>query len=111
MLAELISLMVAAMVVKARWKDKWDNGRVALNADPALLEKVERIALVQTKIRLLINPTEADHQHLYRVIDTATKRLQEEKSLESETTAGIDAITEQAQRILKREWQRVKLGT
>jgi hypothetical protein len=49
-LAELISLRVAAPVVKARWKDKWEKGRGALSADPALLEKLERIVLTRTKL-------------------------------------------------------------
>ena len=56
MLAELISLLIAALVVKAKWKDKWDRGRGALIGEPALLEKVERLVLAQTKIRLLLNP-------------------------------------------------------
>jgi len=110
MLAELISLLVAALVVKARWKDKWDKGRGALSADPALLEKLERIVLAQTKIRLLINPTEADHQRLNQAIDIAFKRLQSEDALDSETEADIEIITALGQSILKREWQRVKLG-
>jgi hypothetical protein len=28
MLAELISLLVSALVIKSGWKDKWDKGRV-----------------------------------------------------------------------------------
>jgi hypothetical protein len=111
MLAELISLLVAALVIKARWKEKWDKGRGALSADPALLEKLERIVLTQTKIRLLINPTEVDHQRLHQAIETAFKRLQSEESLDSETEADIEVITGLGQSILKREWQRVKLGT
>jgi triphosphoribosyl-dephospho-CoA synthetase len=60
---------------------------------------------------LLINPTEADHQELYRSIETAFKRLQSEESHDSETDADIENITRLAQVILKREWQRVKRGT
>jgi len=110
-LAELASLLVTALFVKSKWKDKWDQGRSALNAEPALLDKLEHIVLAQSKIRLLINPTEADHQHLYQAIDTAIKRLQSEESLDTEIRADIETITELAQSILKREWQRVKLGT
>ena len=110
-LAELASLLVTALFVKSKWKDKWDQGRSALNAEPALLDKLEHIVLAQSKIRLLINPTEADHQHLYQAIDTAIKRLQSEESLDTEIRAAIETITELAQSILKREWQRVKLGT
>ena len=110
-LAELISLLIAALVVKAKWKDKWDRGRGPFIGDPALLDKLQRIVLTQTKIRLLLNPGEGDHQRLYHAIDTAMKRLQNEESPESETEADIETITTLAQSILKREWLRVKKGT
>lgn len=111
MLAELISLLVAALVVKAKWQDSWDKGRGPLIGDPALLEKLERIVLAQSKIRLLTNPVEADHQHLVQAIDSAFKRLQSEASSDSESEADIETITALGQKILKREWQRVKQGT
>jgi hypothetical protein len=109
-LAELISLLVAASVIKAQWKDGWEKGRGALMADPALLEKLERVVLAQSKIRLLLNPTEPDHQRLDQSIETALKRLQAEESTDAETEADIGIITKLAQSILKREWQRVKHG-
>jgi hypothetical protein len=111
MLAELISLLIAALVVKENWKDKWDRGRGALAAEPALLDKVQRMVLTQTKIRLLLNPNDADHQRLYHAIDAASNRLQSEEAQESETQADIETIAKLAQAILKREWQRVKHGT
>jgi len=111
MLAELISLLVAALVVKAKWKDKWDRGRSAVTAEPALLEKVERLVLAQTKIRLLLNPNESDHQQLFQAIDNATRRLQSAESEDAETESDIELITALAQKILKREWLRVKHGT
>ena len=116
MLAELISLFVAALLVKVKWKrekerDEWDHGRAALAVEPALLDKVQRMVLTQAKIRLLLNPNEADHQRLYQAIETAGKRLQSEQSDESETESDIEAITRLAQSILKREWMRVKHGT
>jgi hypothetical protein len=110
-LAELISLLITALVVKEKWKDNWHGGRGALIAEPALLDKVQRMVLVQTKIRLLLNPNEADHQRLYQVLDTTRMRLQSEESQETETEADIEAITKLAQAILKREWMRVKHGT
>ncbi len=110
-LAELISLVSAALVVKSMWKDKWDHGRGPLNADPAMLEKFERIVLAQSKIELLINPIDADHQRLDETIETAISRLRVEESVEAETQHDIRTITRLGQTILKREWQRVKIGT
>lgn len=110
MLAELISLLVSALIVRSAWKSKWDKGRGPFREDAALLDKLERIVLAQSKIRLLLNPTELDHQQLHRAIDAAFKRLQSEDSLDSDTEVDIENITTLAQSILKREWQRVKLG-
>jgi hypothetical protein len=111
MIAEVISLLVAALVVKAKWQARWDQGRGPLNEDPAMLGKLERIVLARSKIHLLLNPAESDHQHLSKAIDHAFKRLQLEQSSEAETEADIQTITTLAQSILKREWQRVKHGT
>jgi hypothetical protein len=99
------------VIVKSNWKDKWDHGRGPLNADPAMLEKFERIVLAQSKIELLMNPIDADHRHLYETIETAISRLRAEESLGQETEHDIRTITALGQAILKREWQRVKSGT
>jgi hypothetical protein len=60
-IAELISLLATALVVKSKWKDRWESGRGPLS-DPALLEKYEHIVLAQAKIQLLINPGDSDHR-------------------------------------------------
>jgi hypothetical protein len=109
-LAELIALIRAALVVKSKWKDKWDRGLGPLNADPAMLDKFEHIVLAQSKIELLMNPIDGDHQRLYETIESAIERLRAEESLEAETLHDIRTITALGQAILKREWQRVKIG-
>jgi len=110
-LAELIALIRTAVVVKSNWKGNWDRGRAQLNADPAMLEKFEHIVLFQSKIELLINPTDADHQRLCDTIETAISRLRAEESLEAETQHDIETITSLGQAILRRGWQRVKIGS
>ena len=67
--------------------------------------------LAQSKIQLLINPNEENHQRLTETIDAAIRRLRSEAALDSETEADLRTIVALAQVILKREWQRVKLGT
>jgi len=110
-LAEFISLLATALVVKSKWKDRWEEGRGPMNSEPALLEKFERIVLAQSKIQLLINPDDENHQHLCETIDAAIRRLRAEDASDSETEADLRTIVALAQAILKREWQRVKLGT
>jgi len=87
------------------------NSARPANADPALPDKFERIKLAQSKIHLLINPADEDHQRLGQTIDLADARLRSEDATEKETEDDIRAIVGLAQSILKREWQRVKLGT
>ena len=111
MVAELMSLLVSSLIIRSAWKSKWDKGRGPLREDAALLHKLERIVLAHSKIRLLLKPTDVDHQQLDRAIDTAIKRLQAEESLDSDTEADIETITRLSQVILRREWERVKLGT
>lgn len=111
LLAELIALYVAAIVVKLKWKERWEEGLGPVNANPELLEKLERIVLAQSKIRLLINPAEADHQHLYKAVESAFRRLRDAEANKAGTEADMENITKLAQAILKREWERVKRGT
>ena len=110
MLAELISLLVSALVTKAGWKGKWDKGLGVVTANPAMREKLERLVLVQWNIRLLMNPTEPDHQQLYQTIESALLRLQSDESDDAATQTNVEAITTLAQKTLKREWGRVKRG-
>jgi hypothetical protein len=85
LLAELIALYVGAIVVKLKWKERWDEGLGPVNANPELLEKLERMVLVQAKIRLLINPAETDHQGLYHAIESAFRTLRTEESRKADT--------------------------
>jgi hypothetical protein len=110
-LAELISLLATAVVVKSKWKDQWEHGRGPLNSEPALLEKFERIVLAEAKIRLLTSPSDDDQKLLSGLIESALRRLRSEEAQDAETEADIQAIVVLAQSILKREWVRVKLGT
>jgi len=74
-------------------------------------QDVRAHVLAQSKIDLLINPTDADHRLLHETIETAISRLRAEESLESETQSDIRNITRLGQAILGRAWQRVKIGT
>ena len=108
--AEMVSLIVAAAVMRSNCKESWNKGQALLASSPAWMEKLERLVRVQWKTRLLLNPTESDHQALDQAIDCAVKRLQLESCTDAETEADLTRITIQAQAILKREWVRVKHG-
>jgi len=111
-MAEIISLMVALRVVKQEWKGPWNRGRDAIAADRSLITKLERIILVSWKIRLLINPAEADQAELVRRIEACFNRLEvDDVDDEEATRADIEEITRLSQTILRAAWARVKTGT
>ena len=110
-LAELVALISSALIVKSNWKEKWESGRGPLNSDPVLLDKFEHIVRAETKIHLLITPTDPDHQRLVEAIEDAIQRLRLEESQDAATERDIRAITALAQAIFRRGWERVKEGT
>jgi len=110
-LAELISLLATALIVKSKWKDRWEEGRGPMNSEPALLEKFERIVLAHSKVQLLINPDDENHQLLGETIDVAIHRIQSEDAADTDTQSDIRTIVVLGQAIMKSEWHRVKLGT
>lgn len=106
--AEFTALLAASAVFKMTRQG--DTLR-EVGADLTLLEKVERIVLVQYQIRLLLNPTEADHRQFMDAVDSALKRVQVDADLDMVgLMSDIEAVTQRAQAILKREWLRVKRG-
>ena len=68
------------------------------------------------KIKLLINPKEADHIHLVDSIDrlmilvVKSAEKVEDKDIDSQFRVIRDEIVSKSQEILKREWERVKEG-
>jgi hypothetical protein len=100
MLSEWISILATASVVRTTWKAEWDGGLGPISARGELLDKVQRLVLVQAKIRLLLNPLEADHEELRRAIDAASQRLKAAIWRESETEADVETVTRLAQATL-----------
>lgn len=76
------------------------------------VERLQQLVLVETKVNLLLNPNEKDHQALSQAIRQAIEKIF--AGDEKEKRVGVkqlsDSIVTQSQAILKREWQRVKSG-
>lgn len=74
-------------------------------------ERLEKAAFLRARILLLVNPTEPDHKELVALLDTALSLAYAAGSdARKEMAITQHAITEVSQRILKREWTRVKAG-
>jgi len=72
-------------------------------------ERMERFALVVSKIRLMLNPNEQDHQRLNEMLGELMKSMRSLK--EKDTVKGAQLMRDfvpLSQTILKREWERVK---
>jgi len=70
----------------------------------------ERGICLQSKISLLINPMEEDHNYLVELLDKALDSTTQKASEMDHEQIGvyIGQIVEISQKILKREWERVK---
>lgn len=82
--------------------------------DEKWIERMQKIMQLNHKIDLLINPKESDHANLANLIGEATNAMAGAIRPKADTSDEWDKrnqrITELSQRILKREWDRVKLG-
>ena len=76
------------------------------------IERFQKTHLLESKISLLLNPKEPDHVALSKAIRQAVQAMLEKD--DSQDARNIldytDSVIQQAQVILKREWERVKRG-
>lgn len=86
---------------------------VVIARDPELLKRVENLLRTMSKIELMLNPLERDHEKLNALMKEAVDQLRStlpgggiEERME---VIGRDII-QVSQGILKREWGRVKRG-
>ncbi len=73
--------------------------------------EMQRVTQVKTKLSLLLNPTEEDHKQLDQLLTKAMVQVAQESQKTQVSKEFIDIhdeITRLSQRILKREWERVK---
>lgn len=74
--------------------------------DGATLQTTKDIRLHYAKVQLLINPKEEDHQALVLKMASMVQQLSQLSFGFEEANAELAAL---AQKVLKREWERVKL--
>jgi hypothetical protein len=89
-------------------------GYMSLDTDKvSLRERAEKMLFIEAKVRLLLNPKEADHQQLmdamHKLRKAASSTIQSADPAHHANLANATAvIVPIAQAILKREWERVK---
>ena len=86
---------------------------IVIARDPELFRRVENLLRTVSKIELMLNPLEKDHQQLKALMSEAVDQLRSpppEGDIEERIEAISRDIIQLSQAILKREWVRVKRG-
>jgi hypothetical protein len=89
------------------------DGRVAIPAQREVIERFERLVFTSTKIRLMINPLEHEHQELLKVIGALLMRFRTASitdDVQAEADATVQRIVDISLNIIRHEWLRVKKG-
>ena len=109
-LAELLSVMSVAQVIKRGAAGEWRGGAGPARDNPALVDKLEKTFLAIAQVQLLTKPTEPAHQTLNDTISAAVAFLQEEEAHETHLSACFGDIITLGRGIIRDEWERVKRG-
>ena len=106
--AEYVALLLSAYVVKrAVGQDPLE----AMSKSHDLLQIVERLVLVKSKVILMANPSEGRYNRLCEAIEATYASLaSEDPEALSKIHSGAEAITRAGRDVLKAEWTRVKRG-
>ena len=109
-LAELLSLINTAQVIKRTSDADWHGGAGLIQAHEALTDKLQRVYLATAQIRLLTKTAEPSHQALNDAISSALADLRSDELREADLSTRIAEITELGRGIVGHEWERVKRG-
>ena len=109
-LAELLSVLNAAQVIKRASVDNWRGGAGPVMENPALMDRLEKAFMAVAQIQLLTKGTEPEHQALNDAIAAALGYLQEDQLWEADLSARTVEISGLGRTIIREEWGRVKRG-
>lgn len=109
-LAELISLVNAAQVVKRRSAGDWRGGVGPLESHPELAKKIEKTFMAVAQIRLLTKDSDPEHRALNVAVDEALACLRDDDLRDDELATRIDDISRLGRNIIRHAWRRVKRG-
>lgn len=110
LVASLNSQFLAAAAIRPTVEEPTG---IVIARDPELFKRVENLLRTVSKIELLLNPLEQDHQQLKALMMKGVDQLRSPppgQGIEERIEAITRDITQVAQAVLKREWVRVKRG-
>ena len=111
---DLVASLNSQLLIAAALRQTMNEpSGILIARDPELSRRVENLLRTVSKIELMLNPLEQDHQQLNVLMKEAIDQLRSpllEDGVEDRVEALSRDITQVLQRILKQEWARVKRG-
>ena len=111
---DLVASLTSQLLIAAALRQTMEEPTGILIArDPELSRRVENLLRTVSKIELMLNPLEQDHQQLNVLMKEAIDQLRSpllEDGVEDRIEVISRDITQVLQGILKQEWARVKRG-
>jgi len=108
LVAEYVALVLSASLARQR---PGQDLLCALGADPALLPTAKRLAMVKSKILLMMNPDENGESELCQAVEGAYLALVGETPPGmAEMRVQAEVITRAGRAVLRTQWHRVKRG-
>ena len=108
LLAEYVSLVLSGSIRRQALEPDLS---AALSENSALMPTAERVALVRSKILLIIDPGDTNQRKLCCAVEDAYHALVSKERPElTRMRDGAEAITQAGRAVLKAEWHRVKRG-
>jgi hypothetical protein len=111
---DLVASLTSQLLIAAALRQTLEEPTgIIIARDPELSRRVENLLRTVSKIELMLNPLEQDHQQLNDLMKAGVEQLRS-PSLEGDIEEHIEVISRDiiqiSQAILKREWVRVKRG-
>jgi hypothetical protein len=107
--AELLSLMNAAQLIKRHTADAWRGG-MGPAASLGVTDKFEKAFMALAEVRLLTNASDPEHQRLNAALADALGHLQHDELRDDELAAAVGDVITLGRTIIRQEWGRVKRG-
>jgi hypothetical protein len=107
--AELLSLINAAQLIKRHSADAWRGG-VGAAESLGVADKFEKAFMALSEVRLLTNASDPEHQRLNDALAAALEHVQHDELRNAELDTCIGDIIALGRTIIRQEWGRVKRG-
>lgn len=89
------------------------DGRVSISGEPEMLHQFERLIATATKIRLMINPLDREHQKLVEAVNDLLMLFRSagaSQDIQEDARTRALQIAETSLTIIRHEWLRVQRG-